>query len=344
MTIACITLAATTASAPAFADDTTCAAIPPANPDVTAVGYYTDPQQSIIDPVLYEENKEDIAPLTTFTDCLARMSDHYLNNPADTADANSILSWLDNWASNGAMLGKMVHINNHQADFMRQWTHGTAAIAYLKTRPLATADQRQRIEGWLKTLSADTLQYWQDPNNERNNHFYWTGVGVMATALATNDANLLAAAQAIYREGIDDIQSNGSLPFELRRGRLALHYTSFAAAPLVLMAEMAHEWGYDWYSYHVGSLESLTQLIASGYRDSSWFDAAAGTPQTDKTPTTFSGWVEFYRQHSTNPAAFDAMHNGGPYIDTWMGGNLTMMAQRGIAPGSSPAGAQAAAR
>ena len=80
------------------------------------------------------------------------------------------------------------------------------------------------IAPWLEQLSRANLAYWDNPRHKRNNHYYWTGVGIMATALATRDAGLLRTAQAIYRKGIDDIQADGSLPMEMARGARALHY------------------------------------------------------------------------------------------------------------------------
>jgi len=48
-----------------------------------------------------------------------------------------------------------------------------------------------------------------------------------------------------YKDGIDEIAADGTLPLEMGRGQRALHYHLFALAPLVTMAELAAANGED---------------------------------------------------------------------------------------------------
>ena len=130
----------------------------------------------------------------------------------------------------------MLLVNNDQADYLRQWVHGGISMAYLKVRALADPAQQQRIDAWLAEIARRNLDYWADGKHTRNNHYYWTGVGVTAAAIAAHDPQLLAQARAIYRKGIDDIEDDGSLPMEMKRRARALHYHNYALDPLVLMA------------------------------------------------------------------------------------------------------------
>ncbi|VVE21708.1 mannuronate-specific alginate lyase [Pandoraea anhela] len=318
-------------SATSFASTLDCPAPPPGTPDIRANGYYTDAAHSKIDPQLKAQNEAAVKPLDTFATKLADMTDALIRDH-NRASADCALSWLDDWARSDAMLGQMVHVNNDQSDYMRQWTHGAAALAYLKTKSFASESQRHAIESWLKKLSAANLAYWDDPRHKRNNHYYWTGVGIMATAVATHDRTLLDTARSIYRKGIDDIQPDGSLPMEMARKRRALHYHDYATAPLVLMAELARLDGSDWYSYRDWAIERLAARVAAGYENPSWFNEQAGAKQEKAEPHGSSGWVEFYRLRSPHPALFEAMHRAGPFIDPRMGGNLTLMAKDGIVP------------
>nr|7XTF_A Chain A, Poly(Beta-D-mannuronate) lyase [Pandoraea apista] len=315
----------------AFAAQNDCPAPPPGSPDIRAIGYYTDAARSVIDPRLKTQNDAAVKPLNAFAAHVAKFADAYAKG-ADEAAGRCALTWLDAWARSGAMLGRMAHVNNDQSDYMRQWTHGAAAMAYLRTQALASEQQRTDIETWLKRLSAANLAYWDNPKHKRNNHYYWTGVGIMATAVATRDDTLLNTAQGIYRAGIDAIEPDGRLPMEMARKRLALHFHDYATAPLVLMAEMARLQGEDWYTYRQGALERLAARVADGYRDPSWFNTQSGAVQETATPKASSGWVEFYRLRSPDPMRFDAMHAAGPFQDPRMGGNLTLMAQEGIVP------------
>lgn len=321
--------------AQALAATQQCQTPPPGPRDLEGTGYYTDAAHSKIDPQLQARNRAQTRPLDEYAQRIAALSDAYLAD-GDAAAGRCAQAWLAAWAEDGALLGRMIRGNNDQPDYMRQWTHGAAALAYLKTLPLATPRQRDVIEPWLKQLSRANLAYWDDPKHKRNNHYYWTGVGIMATAVATHDADLLHTAQSIYRKGVDDIQADGSLPMEMARGGRALHYHDYAAAPLVMMAELAYESGQNWYAYRDGALGKLAQRVADGYRDSAWFAQHAGVAQQPERPHGSSGWVEFYRLHAADPHIFDAMHAEGPFKDPRLGGNLTLMARRGILPQPAP--------
>ena len=97
------------------------------------------------------------------------------------------------------MLGEMVRINNDQSEYVRAWTNATDAVVWNKVRMRATPDQRQRIDAWLQEVSWASLAYWdRHPKAKRNNHYYWTGVGVTAAAVASGDEKLLAAARKVY--------------------------------------------------------------------------------------------------------------------------------------------------
>jgi poly(beta-D-mannuronate) lyase len=155
---------------------------------------------------------------------------------------------------------------------------------------------------------------------------------VMATAVASGDPALFDRARAIYRRGVDEIQDDGALPLEMARGQRAFHYHNYALDPLVLMAEMARRRGEDWYAYGNGRLDRLAGRVAEGYADPSWFAARAGAPQAPgaSKPTGETGWVEFYRLRAAHPERFAALHAAGPFNDPRAGGDLTLMAERGL--------------
>ena len=311
-------------AAPALAFD--CQPPPNGQPDIKAMGYYTDAAKSIVDPKLFAENRALTKPLDQFVARVADMSDQYAGQKDAEAGACAI-AWLDRWSQDHAMLGEMVHVNNDQADYLRQWSHAGLAVSYLKAKSAADAGQRVRIEAWLQALAVQNMAYWDNPKKSRNNHYYWTGVGVMATAVAVGDAKLLATARAIYRKGVDDIGDDGALPLEMKRGERAFHYHNYALDPLVLIAEMARRTGEDWYAYRDHRIDLLADRVAAGFRDPSWFAQRAGTAQVDLKPSSDTGWVEFYRLRAARPERFDALHAAGPYHDARAGGDLTMLAR-----------------
>lgn len=277
---------------------------PTAGPaDIRIGGYYSDAAKSVRDPDKFKATRAASKPFEDFASVLSKQSDEYLAD-GDKAAAACAIRWLERWAQDGAMLGEMQRIDNDQSEYMRKWTNATAAIAWNKVRGEADEPTRTRIDAWLKAVSRATLAYWSDnPKKTRNNHYYWTGVGVAATAVASDDAELLGEARRIFEAALDDIQNDGSLPHELKRGQRALHYHNFSAMPLVMMAEMARKSGQDWFSLREARLDLLMRRIAEGLRDPAWFEAQAGSQQLIP-PMRDRVWIVLYRAHASAGETF----------------------------------------
>lgn len=306
---------------------------PPPTPglrDIAVNGYYSDEAGSIRDEAKFKASHEASKPFEAFGNLVARQSDRYLEKNEPDAAACTI-AWLERWAQDGAMLGKMVRINNDQSEYVRKWTNATAAIAWNKVRKQAAPEQRARIDAWLIEVSRATLDYWQrKPTAKRNNHYYWVAVGVMATAVATGEHSLLDAARSIYQHGIREIQDDGVLPYEMKRGVRALHYHNYAMMPLVMLAEMARKAGEDWFAYQDYRIDKLAARVAAGFRDPAWFDRAAGAAPQIIPPPADLCWVEIYRLRVPTGEDFHgvaSVQNG--LYQRALGGKLALMAQRG---------------
>ncbi len=306
-----------------------CPPAPEGMRDIKAQGYYTDAAKSVVDPVLKKAGAEMVKPLADFNKQVTGMSDIYLDKK-DVGAGKCTIVWLDRWAHDGAMLGEMVRVNNDQAEYLRQWAHGAVAIAYFKAKDVATSEQKKQIEAWLKEIGKRNLAYWENPKKSRNNHYYWTGVGIMATAIATGDTAMLKYARGIYEKGVDDIDDDGSMAMEMRREKRAFHYHNFALAPLVIIAEMSRVVGQDLYDYKSHRINLLAELVARGYRDSTWFTKRTGVEQQIGKPNGETGWVEFYFLRASRPELFDDLHKAGPFRDPRLGGDMSLMVRRGL--------------
>ncbi len=306
-----------------------CAAPPPAPRDVEGLGYYSDAASSVIDPALKQHSEAMAAPFNTFQRQVARMTDQALADH-DTEAGRCAIAWIAAWARGGAMLGEMRHINNDQADYTRQWTLGAVAVAYAKVRRLAAPAEAAVIDPWLIKLGQASLHYWDNPKHKRNNHYYWTGLGLMGVAVATGDPDTLAQATTIYQAAIGDIEDDGSLPMELARGVMAQHYHNFALEPLVMMAELARHLKLDWYGMQNHRLERLADLVAAGFKDPSWFAARTGKPQTPQRPNAETSWVGLYIHHAQNPDIFADLLQHSDSFDARLGGDTKVMAKSGV--------------
>jgi poly(beta-D-mannuronate) lyase len=307
---------------------------PPPSPglqDIKAFGYYSDAAASVRDEAKFKETHELTKPFEDFATQVAKLSDAYLEK-ADPAAATCTIAWLDRWAQDHAMLGKMIHINNDQAEYTRKWTNAAAAVAWNKVRRQADEAQKARIDAWLISVSQATLDFWHNkPTAKRNNHYYWTGVGVMATAVATGNKDLYASARSIFTAALDDIEDDGTLPYEMKRGVRALHYHNFSAMPLVMMAEMARKHDEDWFALRDARLSKLVSRIAAGLRDPAWFDKAADASPQIIPPKHDLGWIVIYRARVPKGERFETFFGAtdNSYIRD-LGGTLSLIVAKGV--------------
>ena len=214
---------------------------PPPSPvrDLDIPRFYDDAAGSRVDPRRKQLQEAAVAPLTDFLRHVTSQADASLKASNGTARATTgqcALDWLESWARGGAWLGRMA---NDQSESQRKWDLAGVALAYVKVRPLASPAQRKTIEPWLDAWAVAARAYFDDPTHKRNNHWYWLGLALAGTALATDSDKHWAAARGIMADAARDIGADGTLPMELAREARALHYHAFAVMPLVILAEIA---------------------------------------------------------------------------------------------------------
>ena len=296
-----------------FAHAYSCPTPPAGIQDIKAFGYYRDKAGSIRDDEKFKETHALTKPFEDFAQSVVGMSDDYLaNNDVGAATCTGV--WLERWAQDRAMLGQMIIIDNDQPEYTRKWTHASVAISYLKVKAALSPEVRAHIEPWLRELSHATFGYWSSPKKNRNNHYYWTGVGVMATGrFATGDKGLLDDAKGIYKDGVSDIGSDGSLVQgnapRWTRPVLSQLLTGAAAADRGKCRATSAR---DWYALKDNRINLLAERVADGYVDPSWFIKESGTdPQVIPASDDF-GWAEFYVKHAPHPDKFQPLARAPP--------------------------------
>ncbi|MEQ1615365.1 MAG: alginate lyase family protein, partial [Hyphomicrobiaceae bacterium] len=152
------------------------------------------------------------------------------------------------------------------------------------------------------------------------------GLGIAATALATDSDRHWQIARAIMADAARDIAADGTLPMEIARGGRAIHYHAFAVMPLVVLAELGRARGEDWYALGDGALHRLVDVTLRGLADPALFDRLAQVAQ--QRPVTHvggAGWLQLYG------ARFPERLQNRPLPDTkpghrWIGGDVTVLA------------------
>ncbi len=124
------------------------------------------------------------------------------------------------------------------------------------------------IELWLKEY-ADVVQKDYSTKlhlgSRQNNHLYWAAWALGITGAAIDDVSLLDWSIAKATHGIYQIKEDGTLPFEMARGKRALSYHVFAAHPLVMVANLAAANNkQDLYKINNGALDKLIFTLLKG--------------------------------------------------------------------------------
>ncbi|HWQ07607.1 MAG TPA: alginate lyase family protein [Holophaga sp.] len=303
---------------------------PPAGiADIRATNFYIDAAHSVADPARLAEYRAQAKPFEAFRSAVMTFTDAFLE---DGSRLDCAIAYLRRWASDRAMLGELGRVNgSSQSQYVREWTLGSLAISWNKIRVHAPAEERALIDGWLRECAHAGIAYKaQHLKGEANNHLYWGGVADMAVGVATGDQVLLDEARRIYRQGISDIQEDGVLPQEMKRGCKALHYHAYAEMALVLIAEMSRKVGENWYADQDFRLNRLSRLVAAGIRNPSIFVERTGgyAPQEPLSEADLA-WVAFVKRRIPSGEAFDGIAYSRKAVGA-IGGKARLMMEKGV--------------
>jgi len=303
-----------------------CPVVPRFPHDFATNSYYVDPHHSIIDPVLKKRYEDSVAPIEAFSRDVVNAADAYQTKGSRSA-AECAITLLAGAATQKALTGNMA---GHQASYVQGWNLGSWAVAWLKVRGsgVASPGQAAAIPAWLNRLAEENRGYYEEkrsqkrPNDADNNHLYWAGFAISAAAIASDDHRLLAWGMDAYRQGAEDIQKDGTLPREMDRGQMALHYHLYALAPLVLLAEFGEANGLDLYAERHYAIRRLVARCVSGLQDPTFFERRTGVRQVT-TPGIEAweiGWARPWLRRFPDPVISELMSKA-PWLSftTWGG-------------------------
>lgn len=308
---------------------------PPPSPqppvrDLIGVSFYIDKSHSVVDPALKRQNEEAVRPVRAFVATVTALADGWMrSSPARPAYAIAALGQLRAWAAAGALLGDV----NRQGGYERKWTLGGLAMAFLEIRgaPGLDAADLAVTRGWLSKLAYAVIPEYDDMKNSasHNNHAYWAGFAVAATAVATNDRRLFDWGMTRAHMGLADVRSDGTLPNEMARGALALHYHAFALPPLVLLAEIGAANGVALYEENDRALQRLADRVLRGFDDPASFEKLAGVAQEFPLAThpraSYYAWGEAYYARFRDARLLRWITAASrPLIDQRLGGDQTL--------------------
>jgi poly(beta-D-mannuronate) lyase len=301
-----------------------CAAIVHLSADLTTDRFYSDSKGSVIDPEKWKAYVASSGPYKQLGQRIVDAADAFRTTGSRDA-AQCAIAQMDAAAKDGVFTGTM---SSNQAYYVQGWVIGAIAIAYLKVRDsgLIQPDQEHAILPWVVTVAHQTVDYYdarRQKGDGENNHLYWAGVEVAAAGIAANDRKLFDWGIETYHAGVAQIQPDGTLPLEMRRGQRALHYHLYALAPLVYLAEFGEDNGLDLYAERNYALKKLAVLSTHGLVDNSFFDKAAGIPQDlpNGPPAAEQiSWAKIYVSRFPDPVISKLLDESSSLSYMYLGG------------------------
>ena len=249
----------------------------------------------------------------------------------DPAEAVCVANLLAQWADANALLDYSYN-ESSQAWYQVEWTLSSVSLAWsvVETDPAIPAAQRAAILKWMHKVAE--YMFGQDPHPDgrarENNHAYWRALCATSVGILTSDDKLYRRGLSQYMRAIGQMNPDGSLPLEMARHENALHYQSFALAPLVMIAELAARQGIDLYNLRVNghTIGDAVDFLVRASADLSLVKKYASEPQTF---SLFSGkkppaWTEFWAARHPGKPWTDIITT--PLADSTIGGNATIYA------------------
>jgi poly(beta-D-mannuronate) lyase len=155
---------------------------------------------------------------------------------AATCLANAVAAW--------AKADALTKIDGDSANLSTPSRIGGIALTYALARDLAdeSPEQRAATEAWLIARATSIVTFFDGletmPRAQRNNLRGWAALAVTQIGVMTKRQDLTDWGIASANTMICTANPDGSLPLELERGRLSLHYQIHATTPLVMIASL----------------------------------------------------------------------------------------------------------
>lgn len=327
-------LALAASSALAAEDDAACPTFPP--PTVT-LDYGSRYDESSADrSKLDEESDAEVDAALKDADSFIRQITGLANdaraNPGIAAfNAACVVEGVHDWAAADAF-GKLETDNAKMTYAARV---GGIASAYRQVRDLADglSNEKAVIEAWLKKNGDFLIAYWDNdapPKAKLGNLRLWAAYAVTEIALIVKSQDYINWAFASHRAVLATVSEDGSMPYEMRRGKYALHYQLHALAPLSASAALICHNDYRYSADEEAVIAKAVGFALAGIEDPSKVAEIAGVYQSvpqglaEQEPFTIA-WLEAYLSLVTDGDLDRKLAPLRPLSNSKLGGNLTLL-------------------
>lgn len=168
----------------------------------------------------------------------------------DMASTRMLRDILNKWAAKGAFSKTEV---THDAYYALKRVLLPTIVAFSVLRPELSEAEEARLRDWIDPLVRRVDQTFNG-DVDINNHRYLADSVLMLWGGVVNDTALYEKGRARFASILDEARPDGSLPLETRRGARALWYMRQSLTSMLVMAEVAHSRGEDF--YHQADVDS----------------------------------------------------------------------------------------
>ena len=273
-----------------------------------------------------------LKPVDDFIVKLAVEANNSLTSPDATAllAADCVVDRIHEWAAADALSA----LESDGAQLSIPSRVAAIAIAYAQVLPKATVNDRQAIiEAWLRTRVQASMTFFDTkspPRASSNNLRAWAGLGAAQVGLILGDADMIGWAIASAQRVACTASVDGSLPNEMFRRKLALHYQIHAVGPLVFTAALLKDKDPTLLQFCNGAIVRAAQFAVAGAKDPKIVEAITGVKQSfDPDPANLKAyefaWITAFLSQVEDPDIKAFALNFDVLSNSKLGGNQSLL-------------------
>ena len=332
--IAHITILAFLLAAPlAHAEQSACSDTPTPVVTLSYASRYVDddPSRATINPEREAEAESAIAPVDEFISSLTSTTQQMYSGASRSreAAARCILDRMAIWARADALS----RLETETVQITISARYAAFALILWQTLPYAYEHpDRAAILAWLNRRMDEQQKFWVDaPKGTRmGNLRAWAGLAGSALALQTHNAAMRDWGVEAITDVICTANPDGSLPQEMKRGRLALHYQLHAIAPLVTTAALLERQGVQITGVCDGALGRIVDFAVADLEGGLATERITGLPQSlfedANAPHPYQmAWIEPYLAIADSPDLASMRERLGTLTYSKLGGDQTAL-------------------
>ncbi|MBD3666060.1 alginate lyase family protein [Sulfitobacter aestuariivivens] len=285
-----------------------------------------DETRSEIDPESAEETEAALAPLDAFVARMTEQTDAALE-ANDLAAAACVVAELVHWAQADALSV----LGTETVELTIGSRLAALALVAGQVAPAGTPEDLAEVHAWLVRRMEAQMTFWETaPDGAASGNLRaWAGLAGAAVAMVAHDPVMRGWAAWSISYVACTANADGSLPQEMGRGELALHYQLHAVAPLTVAAALLEQQGLSVAARCEDALDRIVSFtledVAAGGVAS---EALSGEPQTvsegiDDLKDFQLAWVESWLRLRGDRKLEAAISERRPLKYSKLGGDQT---------------------